>query len=208
MRYTQVPACSRSGGLGTTKVGMEAQMWASPCIWRSCISRSSLLSFHCPIFHIHKSHLVGKTSRYHPNSCSFFWNPSLGIHAISDCSKISWVVVQFFCYYFNFYVGISYFTNYATSFCTTRAVCYEWFYILHIWAHSRSNEYLLNKWNIFEDSIYTQWFWTLRKKWDIWSLLPRSSSTKVSESRVSKRQCWHPWEWLSVLAAQESPGTF
>lgn len=176
-----MPACSRTGGLGTTEVGMEAQMWASPRIWRSHISTSSL--FHCPIFHIHKTHLVGKASWDHPNSCSFFWNPSVGAHVISDCSKISWVVVQFFHYYFNFYVGISYFTNYIASFCATRAVYYE------CWAHSRSNEYLLNKWNVFEDSIYTQWFWMLKKiqeKRDTWALLARSSSTKVSGSQVSK----------------------
>lgn len=124
--------------------------WSLECGLLHLLEKSHLPAFSpsaAQIFHIPETYLVGKTSWDHPDNCPSFLKP------LSQCiwDKQLWQIILncylVLLYYFNFYVGVSYFPHcffFFASFCTARTLHYEWFYIPYVWAHSRSNECFLN----------------------------------------------------------------
>lgn len=155
-----MPVCSRSGGLGLMKLGMESWVWAFPPTWRSFIFKPSLPLFSpstAQTFRI----LVDKASWDHPSNCSLFWNPSA--RAQTTAAKYLELLFNSFIYYFNFYVGVSCFPT-LLPVSAQPGLCIMNGFISPTSGHTvrPMNTSWINE--VFvEDSIYTQWFWMLRK---------------------------------------------
>ena len=162
--------------------------WSLKCGLLHLLEKSHLPAFSpfaAQISHIPKTDLVGRTSRDHPDYCPLSWNPC---QCIWD--KQLWQIILncylILLYYFNFYVGVSYFPHFfflPVSAQPALSIMSDFIFSTSGHTAGPMNASWIGK--VFaEDSFYTQWFWMLRKiqaRREVQSLPPRNSGTKSLE---------------------------